>query len=71
MKQAALRDMFKKASKSVHTSSVVAPPDPLSPIPSTSAMKTTENTMESTSDQLCSSGTGAVTKNYLQELGSV
>jgi len=45
MKRAAQRDMFKKASKSVHTSTVVVPPDPLSPTPSTSsAMKTPENT---------------------------
>jgi len=37
--------MFKKASKSAHTSTVVVPPDTLSPIPSTSSvMKTPENT---------------------------
>jgi len=45
MKQAAQRDMFKKASKSVHSSTVVVPPDPLSPTPSTSSvMKTPQNT---------------------------
>jgi hypothetical protein len=37
--------MFQKASKSVCTSTVVVPPDPSSPDPSTSlAMKTRENT---------------------------
>jgi hypothetical protein len=34
MKQADLRDMFKKGSKSVCTSTVVVSPDPLSPTPS-------------------------------------
>jgi hypothetical protein len=36
MKQAHPRDMFKKASKTVWTSTIVAPPDPLPPPPSTS-----------------------------------
>jgi len=37
--------MFKKVSKSVHTSTVVVAPDTLSPTPSTSlVMKTPENT---------------------------
>jgi len=37
--------MFKKASNSVYTSTVVVPPDPLTPTPSTSsAMKTPQNT---------------------------
>jgi hypothetical protein len=37
--------MFQKASKSACTSTVVVPPDPLSPDPSTSlAIKTQENT---------------------------
>jgi hypothetical protein len=47
MKQAYLRDMFKKVSKSVCISTVVVSPDPLSPTPSTSsAMKTPENREE-------------------------
>ena len=45
MKQADLRDTFKKASKSIST--VTISPDPLSHTPSTSsAMKTPENTEE-------------------------
>jgi hypothetical protein len=45
MKRADLRDMFKKASNSVCTSTVVVSPDPLPPTPSTSeAMKTPGNT---------------------------
>jgi hypothetical protein len=47
MKRADLRDMFKKASKSVCASTVVVSPDPLSPTPSTSsAMKTSEKAEE-------------------------
>jgi hypothetical protein len=47
MKQADIRDMFKKASKSVCTSTIVVSPDPLSPTPSnSSATKTPENTKE-------------------------
>jgi hypothetical protein len=47
VKQAALRDMFKKASMIVCTSTVVVFPDYLSPTPSTSsALKTLENTEE-------------------------
>jgi hypothetical protein len=45
LKQADLRDMFRKASKSVCTSTIVVYPDYLSPTPSTYlAMKTPENT---------------------------
>jgi hypothetical protein len=45
VKQAYLRDMFKKASNSVCISVVVLSPDPLSPTQSTSsAIKTPENT---------------------------
>jgi hypothetical protein len=41
MKHADVRDMLKKASKSVYTSTTVTPPGPLSPNPSiSSAMKT-------------------------------
>jgi hypothetical protein len=47
MKQAGLRNMFKKESKSVRTSTLVVSPDPLSPTPST--IKTPEN-MEEESD---------------------
>jgi hypothetical protein len=36
--------MFKKASKNDYASSGVAPPDPLSPTPSTSTMKASKNT---------------------------
>jgi hypothetical protein len=50
MKEADFRDMFKKASKCVCTSTVVTSPDPLPPIPSTSAMKTSENTEENPDD---------------------
>jgi hypothetical protein len=49
MKQAALRDMFQKVSKTVCTSAVVVSPDPIFffPAPSnTSAMKIAENTEE-------------------------
>ena len=47
MKQADLRDMFKKASKSVGTPADVISPDPLSPTPSASSpMKTPKNTAE-------------------------
>jgi hypothetical protein len=45
VKQADFRDMFKKASKSVCTSTAVVSPDPLSPAPSaTSPMRTSGNT---------------------------
>jgi hypothetical protein len=37
LKQADLRGMFKKTSKSVCTSTTAVPPDPLSPSPSTSS----------------------------------
>jgi len=47
MQEEDLRDMFIKATKSVCTSATEAPPDPLSPTPSTSlTMKTPENTEE-------------------------
>jgi hypothetical protein len=39
LKQADLTNMFKKASKSVHTSTIVVPPDPLSPTLTSSPMK--------------------------------
>ena len=43
--------MSKKDSKSVHTSIIVVPPDPLSPSPSTSsAVKTPENAEEDPND---------------------
>jgi hypothetical protein len=44
MKQADLRNMFKKASKCVCTSTVVVSPDPLSPTPSTSSTTKTQET---------------------------
>jgi hypothetical protein len=45
VKQADLKDWFKKASKSVCTLTILVSLDPLSPNPSTSsAMKTPENT---------------------------
>jgi hypothetical protein len=51
MKQAELMDMFKKASRSVCTSTVVVSPHSLSPTPSpSSAMKTPENTEEDSDD---------------------
>jgi hypothetical protein len=47
MKRAYLRDMFKKACRSVCTSTIVVFPDPFSATVSTSsAMKTPENTYE-------------------------
>jgi len=49
VKQTDIRDVFKKATKSVCI--VVVPPDPLFPAPSTSsAMKTPENTEEDSDD---------------------
>jgi len=45
MKQADHRDMFRKSSKGVYTSTVVGSPDPLSPISrNSSPMKTPEDT---------------------------
>lgn len=77
MKQADLRDMFEKASKSVCTSTVVLSPDTLSPTPSTSSVvKTPENAEEDSDDpkpedeadiqmeyshSLCNPSIGAVT----------
>jgi len=47
VKQADLRDMFKKSSKSVSTPANVISPDPLSSTPSASSpMKTPKNTEE-------------------------
>jgi hypothetical protein len=47
VKKTDVRDMFKKTSKSVWTSNVVVPLDPLFPTPLTSsATKTPENTEE-------------------------
>jgi hypothetical protein len=45
LKQPDPRDLFKKASNGVCTSTVVVPPDPLSPS-THSTMKTSENTEE-------------------------
>jgi hypothetical protein len=51
MKWTDLRDMFKKASNSVCTWTIVVPPHPWSPTPSTlSAIKTPENTEEDPDD---------------------
>ena len=51
MKQTDVKDMFKKASKHVCTSTIVVCPDPLSPTPSKSSMmKTPENTEEDPDD---------------------
>ena len=45
MKEAYHREIFKKASKCVYTSTVVVSPDPLSPTPrNSSLMKTPEDT---------------------------
>jgi hypothetical protein len=50
MKQAHLKDLFRKCLKSVCSSTVVSP-DPLSPTPSTSsALKTPENIEEDAVD---------------------
>jgi hypothetical protein len=51
LKQADLRDMYKKASKNICASTVVVSPDPLSPTVSTSsAVKTLEHTEEDPHD---------------------
>jgi hypothetical protein len=71
----------------VYTSTIVVSPDPLSPTPTSSGLKTPESTeedpddrepvdegdiqMQCSSDQLYNTGVGAVTKNYLLELRSV
>jgi hypothetical protein len=47
-KWADLRDMFKKASKCVRTSTVVVSLDPLSPTPSTSSTMKTQETQRRT-----------------------
>jgi hypothetical protein len=78
--------MFKK-SLSVCTLTVTVSPDLVSPTPSSSAVKTPENTAEDPddpwsadqgdiqieylSDKLCSSSTAAVTNNYPFDLRSV
>jgi hypothetical protein len=52
MKEADLRDMFRKASMSACTSTVVVFPDPLSPIPSASSnMETPQYTKEDPADE--------------------
>ena len=79
MKQADVRDMFNKTSKSACISTIVVSSDPLSPVPSTStAMETPENTEEEPDDPeladegipmefdlLYSHSIRALTKNYL------
>ena len=51
MKQADLRNIFRKASKIICKSTIVVSPDPLSPTPSTSsAIKTPENIEENLDD---------------------
>jgi hypothetical protein len=51
LKQADIRDMFKKASNSACTSTVVVSPDPLSSTPSTfSAINPPENTADDRDD---------------------
>jgi hypothetical protein len=50
MKQTYHRDMFQKAAKSVCTSTLVAPPDPLSPAPTSLDMKTPGNKEEEPDD---------------------
>jgi len=50
MKQADLRNRFKKASKSVHTSTVLVSPNPLSPTPTYSPVQTPENTYKDADD---------------------
>jgi hypothetical protein len=46
VEQPDLRDMFKKVSKSVCTSTTVVPPDPFTPPSTSSAMNTQEDTKE-------------------------
>jgi hypothetical protein len=50
VKQAELRDMSKKDTRCVCTSTIVVSPDALSPTPSTSSMKTPEVTEEDHDD---------------------
>jgi len=45
-----LRDIFKKNSKNVSTSTVVVSPDPLCPTPTSSAIKPPANTAEEPDD---------------------
>jgi hypothetical protein len=66
LKQADLRDMFKKASNNFCTSIVVVIPDPLSPTPSTSAVKTPENTKEDP-DHPQHAGEGDIQMDYFSD----
>jgi len=50
MKQEDLRDIFKKNSKNVSTSTVVVSPDPLCPTPTSSAIRPPANTAEEPDD---------------------
>ena len=63
-RQADLRNMFKKASNSICRLTVVASPNPLSSIPSTSStMKTQENTKETHDDPEPPDETGTQTEH--------
>jgi hypothetical protein len=50
MEEADIRNRFKKASKSLHTSTVLVSPDPLSPSPTYSPVQTPENTNKDSDD---------------------
>lgn len=81
LKKTDLKDMFKEASNNACASTVVVPPDIVSPTPSTSAIQTPENTKQDpydpepadegddqvqySSNYSYSSSIVAVTKNYL------
>ena len=85
MKQANLKDLLKKSSRTACTSNVVVSPDPFSPTPLTSStMKTSENAegdpddpeqadgdiqMEYSSEWLYSSSIGPVTRLACKNLG--
>jgi len=77
MKQADLRNRFKKASKDVHTSTVLVSPDSLSPTPTYSPVQTPENADKDANDpkpaygyiQLYSPSIAAVTKITCKKLG--
>ena len=64
MEQVDLRDVFKKASKSVCTSAVVVSHDPLSCTPSTSAVKSAAN-IEADPDDCEPTDGGGIQVEYL------
>jgi hypothetical protein len=64
MKQTYLRDMFKKASRSVCTSTIVVSPDPLSPTRSTPAATKTQKITEQDPDHYEPADEGHIQMEY-------